>query len=248
MFKYADDFYLLVPASNSESILSEIENITHWASANNLKINHSKTQEMIVRKTGGGKKKPAPKQTDTIERVTSINILGVTIQDTLSVADHVHHVVSSANQSLYALKVLKNHGLHGASLHTVSRSTLFSKVVYASAAWWGYANKHNLTQIQSILSKAYRWGLTGGNPLPPFQDTCMQLDQSLFKNVLENPSHVLRPMLPPQKKHTYNLRARCHNFQLPCTTNSLSYNFIHRMLFLIYIELNIFCSSFDIVL
>ena len=29
MFKYADDFYLLVPASNSESIISEIEYISH---------------------------------------------------------------------------------------------------------------------------------------------------------------------------------------------------------------------------
>ena len=46
--KYADDTYLLVPASNSPSIPQEIQHITNWATANNLKLNYSKSQEMIV--------------------------------------------------------------------------------------------------------------------------------------------------------------------------------------------------------
>jgi len=46
--KYADDTWLLVPASNSPSIPQEIQHITNWATANNLKLNHSKSQEMIV--------------------------------------------------------------------------------------------------------------------------------------------------------------------------------------------------------
>ena len=46
--KYADDTYLLVPATNSLSIPSEIQHILDWATANNLKLNNSKSREMIV--------------------------------------------------------------------------------------------------------------------------------------------------------------------------------------------------------
>ena len=48
MAKYADDCYLLVPASLSKSIDSELAHITSWAATNNLKLNRKKTQELIV--------------------------------------------------------------------------------------------------------------------------------------------------------------------------------------------------------
>ena len=46
--KYADCTYLLVPSSNSLSIPSEIQHISDWATANNLKLNNSRSHEMIV--------------------------------------------------------------------------------------------------------------------------------------------------------------------------------------------------------
>jgi len=46
--KYADDTYLLVPAINTQTIPKEIQHISHWASANNLKLNSTKSQEIIV--------------------------------------------------------------------------------------------------------------------------------------------------------------------------------------------------------
>jgi len=46
--KYADDTYLLVPATNTLCIQSEIQHLSDWATANNLKFNNSKSQEMIV--------------------------------------------------------------------------------------------------------------------------------------------------------------------------------------------------------
>jgi len=46
--KYADDTYLLVPAINTQTISKELQHISDWASANNLKLNNTKSQEMIV--------------------------------------------------------------------------------------------------------------------------------------------------------------------------------------------------------
>jgi hypothetical protein len=49
--KYADDITLIIPASHSHTCTDsseEIDNISKWASANNLKINTSKSYEMII--------------------------------------------------------------------------------------------------------------------------------------------------------------------------------------------------------
>src|SRR3989442_12300589 len=52
-FKYADDGYLVIPASNATSIPSELQHHAAWASQRNLKLNISKTAEIVfVRRRG----------------------------------------------------------------------------------------------------------------------------------------------------------------------------------------------------
>ena len=48
LFKYADDVYLIIPSANSFSCATEIDNVSKWAQAKNLKLNHTKSQEMII--------------------------------------------------------------------------------------------------------------------------------------------------------------------------------------------------------
>ena len=47
MAKYADDTYLVVPASNFASCATEITNIVQWASNNNLSLNRAKSAEIV---------------------------------------------------------------------------------------------------------------------------------------------------------------------------------------------------------
>ena len=47
--KFADDTYLIVPASNVDSRTAEIKNIEAWARANNLALNRGKTREIVFR-------------------------------------------------------------------------------------------------------------------------------------------------------------------------------------------------------
>ena len=54
---YADDTYLIVPASNVDSRSLELENIEQWAKGSNLTLNRSKTVEIMI--TDGRKKKRA---------------------------------------------------------------------------------------------------------------------------------------------------------------------------------------------
>jgi hypothetical protein len=46
-FKYADDGYLIVPASNTFTLQLEIDHQSKWASSCNLKLNATKTSEII---------------------------------------------------------------------------------------------------------------------------------------------------------------------------------------------------------
>ena len=42
MIKYADDTYLIIPASGVNTRAAEINNITNWATVNNLTVNMAK--------------------------------------------------------------------------------------------------------------------------------------------------------------------------------------------------------------
>ena len=83
--KYADDTYILVPPSNYNTINIELENISKWAIANNLKLNSAKSTEMIVSRPRVGRDHLAfPAPTSGIQRVDMMKILGVTLTYTLS--------------------------------------------------------------------------------------------------------------------------------------------------------------------
>ena len=45
--KFADDTYLVIPASNVDSRVTEIDNIETWARTNNLTLNRNKSKEIV---------------------------------------------------------------------------------------------------------------------------------------------------------------------------------------------------------
>jgi len=141
IFKYADDTYLVVPAANSSTRCQEIEQSGVWAAQNNLKLNSGnfgKTKEMVIGVWGKCRKLdnlPAP--CPDIERVSSICILGVTVNDQLSAADHVINLLASSKTKLYALRTLRVHGIPDVSLQEVFHTTLLAKMMYAGPAWHG---------------------------------------------------------------------------------------------------------------
>jgi len=227
LFKYADDTYLLVPAANSDTISKELENIKRWAEQNNLQLNVSKSIEMIVQRPRS-KCTNIPPPLTGIERVDSMKILGVIVQRDLRMTEHVNAIASSASQQLYVLKILKAHGLPSQSLSVVCRSTLISKLTYASPSWLGYTSSSEADQLTSIVRRATRWGLYSGSSI---EEIKARADDRLFEKVLSNIKHVLHSLLPPIRQLNYNLRPRGHNRLLPLKTTALSKNFLQRMLY-----------------
>ena len=229
--KYADDTYILVPPSNYNTINIELENISQWAIANNLKLNSAKSTEMIVSRPRVGRDHLAfPAPTSGIQRVDMMKILGVTLTYTLSFNTHIDIVLRQAAQSLYALRVLRSHGLTGEALWDVTRATTLSKMLYASPAWWGYVDMGYRQRLQNFIFKLQRLGFLPNNT-PSFEEMCGSADDVLFGSMLTNEYHVLAQLLPPVKETPYHLRPRAHNRSLPATDNIMRKNFVMRMLY-----------------
>jgi len=90
-----------------------------WARDDNLKTNPAAFAEIVfVDHRKKNKAHPLP-PIPGIVRVTTLKILGVTFTNSLSVAEHVHAVISSSAQTLYALRVLRAHGMDDVSLQTM---------------------------------------------------------------------------------------------------------------------------------
>ena len=96
-----------------------------------------------------------PSSLPDIRRVFTIKILSVTISNKLSVNDHVSNIVSKCSQILYALTILRAHGLCHTALQAVFRSVVITRLLYACSAWWGYASSSDRPQIAAFI----HWGV-----------------------------------------------------------------------------------------
>lgn len=224
IFKYADDFDMLIPSCNSALVETEIRNLEEWASKNNLKLNVNKTQEMIVHNKYS-RNINFPNVIKNINRVDKIKVLGVTIDNKLSFSSHVEELLTQGSQRLYVLKTIKQHGLTGQRLYDVTRAILLNKITYAAPAWRGFCTTTDMDRLRNLLNKSIKWGLY--SKLDPNLDSILDiLDCGLLKTVATNDKHVLYPLLPTVKLTGHDLRKQTYNKEIVSRLEDK--NFINR--------------------
>ena len=139
----------------------------------------------------------------------------------------MNSTVSKCSQALFALRMMRQHGMSSQSIQTIFRSTLVSKLQYACQSWWGFLTKGSINTVDGFLRRSKKLGYCRAE-IPDVTHLFVAADATLFKRVTCNPEHVLYPLLPPKRHSTYNLRKRARNFSL---THKDNRNFINRMLF-----------------
>ena len=103
--KYADETYLLIPASNVHSYANEIQHFEDWAMKNNLTLNRKKSVEIVITAPRSRRKIVIPPlAVPGFERVESIKVLGVTVNNTLSFSNHVEDILTKCSRNLFVLK------------------------------------------------------------------------------------------------------------------------------------------------
>jgi len=142
-------------------------------------------------------------------------ISGVTFTNSLSVAEHVHAVISSSAHTLYALRVLRAHGMNDVSLQTIFRSVVIAKLMHASSAWWGFGAASDRQRLAAFIRRSDRSRFVPAN-LPTIADLCHNADEKMFAAIASDRNHVLHYLLPPQStgSQNYNLRQRTHKLLL----------------------------------
>ena len=81
VLKYADDLTVSVPVSaHQDHSVIEVNSIQHWAARNRMKLNLTKTWEMMVH---GRMSKPLPPLVQGIERGGWLRLLGIIFQEKL---------------------------------------------------------------------------------------------------------------------------------------------------------------------
>jgi len=106
---------------------------------------------MIVHLPRRRKHFPYPTAIPDIVRVDKMNILGITVSDTLTFHHHISALVVKSARSFYALKAIRAHGLNGHALWDVTRATLVSQLLYASPARWGYLKADERNRLQAVI-------------------------------------------------------------------------------------------------
>ena len=168
-----------------------------------------------------------------------MKVFGVTLTNSLSVAEHVQAVISSCAQTLYALRILRAHGMDDSDLQTVSISiSCYCQTHIRFQGLVGFYQCYSATdrqRLDAFIRRGERSHLVPPN-LPSFAELCRTADEILFNQILSNKANVLNNLLPPTPvaSQNYNLRQRRHHLsELPNKTNHLvDHNFIQRLLFL----------------
>ena len=218
-FKYADDGYLVIPGENYASIPLEIEHHSKWAATCNLKLNVSKTNEIVFKNRNCPPVAPTP----GVQRVETMKALGVIIDDKLKFQDHINYVIANCSQTFFALRTLKHHGLSSEILKCIFKSTIIPKLLYAAPSFWGFLPASATNQLQSVLNRAAKFNKTD----PDIRHLVHKMEDDLFQKVQLNCDHILYHLLPEKKNNQYHLRNPMQ-FKLPCKDDR---KFVNRMLF-----------------
>jgi len=157
--KFADDTYLIIPASNQSSRHTELLNIQNWTKQNNLSLNCNKLCEILFTDTRRRRRHvDEPPPLPGIVRCSTLKMLGVAIGNDFSISQHVQQLVASSAQTNYALRVLRYHGLDDAALQHVYRATVVARLTYAASAWHGFTKASESQSIDSVINRARRLG------------------------------------------------------------------------------------------
>jgi len=89
-------------------------------------------------------------------------------------------------------------------------AVVLAKILYASPAWWGFANSSDKQRLEAFLRRCIRLHLHR-----QCDPTVTQLVEDMEdKYMLNNNQHVLFYILPDNNNRLYNIRPRRHELTL----------------------------------
>ena len=157
--KYIDDITISesISWSNVSVLQTAVDKVKDWSDKNNMKLNESKTKEMLISfKQNLALVPPLMINSNAVERVHTFKILGVLLSDDLSWKSHVNHMHSRASPRLYYLRQLKRCGLSQSDLLAYYRTMIRPILEYACPVWHAGLTQGESDIIEKIQKRAFK--------------------------------------------------------------------------------------------
>src|SRR6218665_3725485 len=122
--------------------------------------------------------------------------------------------LGSCSRSLYAVRILKAHGLPISSFYEVSRATVVARLLYAAPVWRGFATAQDCSRIDRFINRTVNLGYLPAH-CQTFNFLVNTAEDNLLSSIIRNSYHVLRPLFPPILTRRPSLRKRAHPFTIP---------------------------------
>jgi len=203
-FKYADDSTFIIPHVKSDITNDINETFFHvktWCQTNKLELNTEKTQMLTI------KKHPITFNNSlSINEVSNLRILGITICNNIKWDHQVHKAINSASRSLHLLRKCRPI-FHKNQLVAIYNSYVLSQLCYASSVF-PYLPQKLATSFNKIFKRAHHI-ICGQecqlncliNPL----EQKIKIALKLFKKALSCKQHPLHKIIPHQLPYSKQL-------------------------------------------
>ena len=239
--KYVDDttIYEVSNDPTDKTLQTSIDVALSWSAKTNMKINSSKTKEMLVSFSRSPPDVPGIQiNGEEIKRVSECTLLGVVLNDKLNWQDNVDKLFKKASSRMYFISQLKRTRMASSEIVKVYISLVRPVLEYACQVWHGGLTEQQSDLLESIQERALRLAFPSMDYNQALQVanimTLHQRREELCKRLFDSaqdPSHKLHPLLPEQRVITHNQR-HATKFPLPkCYTNRYKDSFIPYSLF-----------------
>ena len=161
---YADDTQIYVQCENNATDINTaisrlkdcIGDICLWMSNSSLKINEQKTELIIFHSSRSpvSVNTPLVVGTDTIMASSTVKILGVTLDATMTLDKHITNTVRSVNMQLRKISTIRRY-LSDSAVKTLVQSTVISRLDYCNSLYAGLPKKQ-INRLQLSHNNAAR--------------------------------------------------------------------------------------------
>ena len=212
--KFVDDTTVteILSRRQQSSMQQYYNELVDWTDSNLMRINDSKTKEMIIGSDAAIVAIPPllSSGSDQIERVDRFKLLGITISRDLKWSDHIDIICSKASSRIHFLKLLKRSGVPTADLLHYYVSVIRPTLEYACPVWHSSITSEQSDTLENMQKRALRviygsrftdasyCSFCNELSLSPFADRREQLTFNFFSKML-NPNSCLSHLIPERR-------------------------------------------------
>ena len=242
-FSYADDTITFTTGTTQTEAMQlatkHFKNINSWYKNNGLNLNLTKTKYMLISNKTTDCSQMLDLEGIMIPHNKNITLLGVIIDDKLSLLDHINNITKQSNSITYTLRKIR-HLLNYEEAKLIYTSLIRSRLEYCSSLFINL-NKSLTNKIESAQNKAIRvickaptlnFSITDARHILNLNTLCSRRLFS-FRNLINKILKDKRPgplydIIVSNRPHHRTLRSTS-KYSIPSTTTNLgqrSFNYL----------------------